>query len=65
MSDKTRSKRPIARHYADAMEVLEHQNSEAVVPIREYVRSLREEAHKYRVKARDLKQQLEEETNGR
>lgn len=47
------------------MEVLEHQNPEAVVPIREYVRSLREEAHKYRVKARDLKQQLEEETNGR
>lgn len=60
-----RSKVPATRRYAEAMEVLEQQESEHAVSIREYVRKLRTEASSYRHKVRALEQQLEEATNGR
>lgn len=68
MSDKAqpgRSRVPATRRYADAMQALEDAGSPHAVPIREYVRQLRNEAHKYRTKARALRQQQEDSREDR
>lgn len=67
MSDtaqRARSSKSATRRYAEAMEALEHAGSEHVVPIREYVRQLRTEASRHRIKARQAREQLKEATNG-
>ncbi|SMX81660.1 hypothetical protein BANT918_01360 [Brevibacterium antiquum CNRZ 918] len=63
MSDKAhtgRSSHPATRRYAEAMDALELQGSEAVVPIREYVRQLRNESRRYRIKSRLRQLELED-----
>ncbi len=47
------------------MDALEDAGSPHVVPIREYVRQLRNESRRYRIKSRLRTLELEEETNGR
>ncbi len=42
------------------MDALELQGSEAVVPIREYVRQLRNESRRYRIKSRLRQLELED-----